>query len=142
VELAEQIVEACEEEEGEFKFLYGLGIPIRERILRVAREVYGADGVDYTREANKKIDRLERDPSTSNMPVCMVKTHLSLSHNPDMKGRPTRWRLPIRDILTYYGAGYIVPVAGDIRLMPGTSSNPAFRNIDIDPEAGTITGLS
>ncbi len=140
VELAEQVIEACEEEH-EFTFLYNLGLPIKERILMVAKEVYGADGVDYKREANKKIEELERNPASRRMPVCMVKTHLSLSHNPDMKGRPVRWRLPVRDVLTYMGAGYIVPVAGDIKLMPGTSSNPAFRRIDIDTEKNIVTGL-
>ena len=71
----------------------------------------------------------------------MFKTHLSLSHNPDMKGRPRNWRLPIRDFMVYKGAGFIVPVAGDIKLMPGTSSNPAFRRIDVDVKTGKVTGM-
>jgi formate--tetrahydrofolate ligase len=75
------------------------------------------------------------------MLTCMVKTHLSLSHDPTKKGRPTGWVLPIRDILTYKGAGFIVPVAGDIKLMPGTSSDPAFRRIDVDTETGRVKGL-
>ena len=71
----------------------------------------------------------------------MLKTHLSLSHNPDMKGRPKSWRLPIRDFMVYKGAGFIVPVAGDIKLMPGTASNPAFRKIDVDINTGKVTGI-
>jgi formate--tetrahydrofolate ligase len=71
----------------------------------------------------------------------MVKTQLSLSHDPDMKGKPSNWRLPIRDFLLYKGAGFIVPVAGNIKLMPGTGSNPAFRKIDVDTETGKVTGL-
>jgi formate--tetrahydrofolate ligase len=84
---------------------------------------------------------MEKDPSMSNMATCMVKTHLSLSHDPSLKGRPEGWTLPINDILTYGGAGFIVPVSGDIKLMPGTSSDPAFRRIDIDVETGKVKGL-
>jgi formate--tetrahydrofolate ligase len=84
---------------------------------------------------------MEKDPNMQNMATCMVKTHLSLSHNPNLKGRPKGWILPIRDILTYGGAGFNVPVAGDIKLMPGTSSDPAFRRIDVDVETGKVKGL-
>jgi len=83
----------------------------------------------------------EADPAASELGTCMVKTHLSLSHDPDLKGRPTGWELPISDILVYKGAGFIVPVAGAIKLMPGTCSSPAFRNIDVDVETGKVKGL-
>jgi formate--tetrahydrofolate ligase len=140
VELAEAVIEACEEE-NDFHFLYDLDMPLRDRIETIAREVYGADGVSYEPEAAEKLARLEQDPETRAMGTCMVKTHLSLSHEPDLKNRPTGWTLPIRDILTYKGAGFVVPVAGAIKLMPGTGSNPAFRRIDVDVETGKVKGL-
>ncbi len=140
VELAEAVVAACEEKH-EFKFLYDLSLPLRDRIAVIAREVYGADGVDYTAGARRKLEQFEADPDISTLGTCMVKTHLSLSHDPKMKGRPRRWRLPVRDILIYKGAGFVVPVSGDIKLMPGTGSNPAFRQIDVDVETGKVTGL-
>jgi len=139
-ELAEAIVSACEEE-NEFKLLYTLDKPLRERIELIAREVYGADGVTYSDEALAKATALEQDPETGALGTCMVKTHLSLSHNPELKGRPKGWDLPIRDILVYRGAGFVVPVAGAIKLMPGTGSNPAYRRIDVDVETGRVTGL-
>ena len=95
----------------------------------------------YTDEAQAKLKAFEADPSTRELGTCMVKTHLSLSHDPDKKGRPTGWTLPIQDILVYKGAGFIVPVAGAIKLMPGTASNPAYRNIDVDVKTGKVKGL-
>jgi formyltetrahydrofolate synthetase len=140
IELAEAVIEACNET-NHFKFLYDLDTPLRKRIELIAKEVYGADGVRYTDEALEKARALEADPANENLGTCMVKTHLSLSHDPNLKGRPTGWALPIRDILVYKGAGFIVPVAGDIKLMPGTASNPAFRRIDVDVETGKVQGL-
>ena len=140
VELAEAVRDACREEK-DFKFLYDNETPIRERIERIATEVYGADGVSYSPEAEEKMQRLESNPESMAMGTCMVKTQLSLSHDPTIKGRPKGWTLPISDILEYKGAGFLVPVAGDIKLMPGTASNPAFRNIDVDVETGKVTGL-
>ncbi len=140
IELAEAVMQACEEK-NDFHFLYDLDMPLRDRIETIAREVYGADGVEFLPEAAEKLARLEQDPETRAMGTCMVKTHLSLSHNPDLKNRPTGWTLPIRDILTYKGAGFVVPVAGDIKLMPGTGSDPAFRRIDVDVETGKVKGL-
>ncbi|MBG7617204.1 MAG: formate--tetrahydrofolate ligase, partial [Chloroflexi bacterium] len=129
------------EEENNFSLLYEDKLPLRERIAKIAKEVYGADGVTYTPAAAAKADKLESDPNASKMATCMVKTHLSLSHDPVLKGRPSGWVLPISDILTYGGAGFIVPVAGGIKLMPGTSSDPAFRRIDVDVETGKVKGL-
>jgi len=107
----------------------------------IAKEVYGADGVTYTDEALEKAKAFEADPQAGELGTCMVKTHLSLSHDPDLKGRPKGWELPIRDILVYKGAGFIVPVSGAIKLMPGTASNPAFRRIDVDVKTGKVQGL-
>ncbi|MHC4324008.1 MAG: formate--tetrahydrofolate ligase [Planctomycetota bacterium] len=140
VELAEAVVDACEQP-NDFKFLYELETPLRERIELIAKEVYGADGVTYSDEALEKAKALEADPVSKTLGTCMVKTHLSLSHDPDLKNRPRGWQLPIRDILVYKGAGFIVPVSGTIKLMPGTASNPAFRRIDVDTETGKVQGL-
>jgi formate--tetrahydrofolate ligase len=140
LELADAVIDACEDKV-DFKLLYEDELPLRQRIEKIAREVYGADGVTYTPEALAKAERMEKDPIMQKMATCMVKTHLSLSHDPGLKGRPKGWTLPIRDILTYGGAGFIVPVAGAIKLMPGTSSDPAFRRIDVDVETGKVKGL-
>jgi len=140
VELAEAVVQACEEE-NDFHFLYELEAPLSERIEKIAKEVYGADGVTYTEKAQEKLALYEAEPQAKELGTCMVKTHLSLSHDPNLKGRPTGWELPISDILAYKGAGFLVPVAGAIKLMPGTCSNPAFRRIDVDVETGKVKGL-
>ncbi|MGI6096783.1 MAG: formate--tetrahydrofolate ligase [Dethiobacteria bacterium] len=140
LELADAVIAACEEP-NEFKYLYELEIPLRERIELIAKEVYGADGVDYSSVALEKIKRMEEDPEMQKLGTCMVKTHLSLSDNPAIKGIPKGWRLNVRDILTYEGAGFVVPVAGTISLMPGTSSDPAYRRIDVDVETGKVKGL-
>ena len=139
-ELAETVMAACEEE-SDFKFLYDYDMPLRKRIETIAAEVYGADGVTYSDAAVDKLIALEQDPTVKTMGTCMVKTHLSLSHDPNLKGRPKGWELPVRDILVYKGAGFVVPVAGAIKLMPGTASNPAYRGIDVDVETGKVTGL-
>ena len=140
LEFANVVVEACEEA-SDFKFLYELDIPVKERIETVAKEVYGADGVDYSAEAEVALARIQADPALAGMGLCMVKTHLSLSDNPALKGVPTGWRLTIREVLTYGGAGFIVPVAGAISLMPGTGSNPAFKRVDVDVETGKVQGV-
>ena len=140
IEFAKTVVEACEEKSN-FKLLYSLDMPIKERIELIAKEVYGADGVDYSAEATKAIARIQADPKLAGLGMCMVKTHLSLSDNPALKGVPTGWRLTIREVLTYGGAGFIVPVAGAISLMPGTSSNPAFKRVDVNLETGKVEGV-
>ncbi|NQT24687.1 formate--tetrahydrofolate ligase, partial [candidate division KSB1 bacterium] len=140
IELAEAVVQACKEE-NDFKFLYDLDTPLSKRIELIAKEVYGADGVEYVGEAKDKLKMYEADPNASKLGTCMVKTHLSLSHDPDLKGAPKGWKLPIRDILIYRGAGFVVPVAGAIKLMPGTGSDPAFRRIDVDTNTGKVKGL-
>lgn len=140
IEIAEAVMQACSET-NKFKFLYELETPLRKRIELIAKEVYGASGVTYSDEALAKAKAMEADPACKTLGTCMVKTHLSLSHDPDLKNRPTGWELPIRDILVYKGAGFIVPVAGAIKLMPGTASNPAYRNIDVDVKTGKVQGL-
>ncbi len=140
LEFAQAVVDACEEGTN-FKFLYELDMPIKQKIELVAREIYGADGVEYSNEANAAAERIQADPELSKMGVCMLKTHLSLSDNPELKGAPKGWKLKIREILTYGGAGFIVPVAGNISLMPGTVSNPAFRRIDVNIETGKVEGV-
>jgi len=139
-EFADAVIDACEEP-NEFKFLYDLETPLSQRIELIAKEVYGADGVSYTPEAKEKLKRMEADPDLKEMGTCMVKSHLSLSHDPNLKGVPKGWTLPIRDILTYKGAGFVVPVAGAITLMPGTASDPAYRRIDVDVESGRVKGV-
>lgn len=140
LEFADAVIEACNEP-NDFKFLYELETPLRDRIDLIAREVYGADGVEYSPEALVKAKRMEADPEIQKMGTCMVKTHLSLSDNPMVKGVPKDWKLNIRDILTYGGAGFVVPVAGAISLMPGTAANPAFRRVDVDTETGKVKGV-
>ena len=139
-ELAKEVIAACEEKP-DFKFLYEASTPHKERIERIAKEVYGADGVTYSAVAEAKINKIQADSNLAPMGTCMVKTHLSLSHDPTLKGRPKGWILPIEDVLVYQGAEFIVPVAGGIKLMPGTASDPAFRRIDVDTDTGKVTGL-
>jgi len=140
LELADAVVDACKEP-NDFKFLYELSTPLRQRIEMIATEVYGADGAEYSPEALSKAKKIEEDPEIAKLGTCMVKTHLSLSDNPNLKGVPKGWKLIIRDILTYKGAGFVVPVAGAIKLMPGTASDPAFRRVDVDVETGKVRGL-
>ncbi len=140
LELADAVIEACEQK-NDFRFLYDSDMTLRQRIERVAKDVYGANGVSYTEKALEKIKKLEADAQTNAFGLCMAKTHLSLSYDPGFKGRPIGWQLPIRDILVYKGAEFVVPLAGEIKLMPGTGSNPAFRYIDVDVKTGKVQGL-
>ncbi len=140
LELADAVKEACEEENG-FKFLYPMEMKLRERVNRIATTVYGADGVAWTPEAEAKAKALESDSSYDDYATIMVKTHLSLTHDPSVKGVPKGWILPISDVLIYSGAKFLCPRAGTISLMPGTSSNPAFRKIDVDTKTGRVQGL-
>ena len=137
-ELAEAVVKACELPK-EFKLLYPDDASIKEKIETIAREIYGADGVDYLPAAEAKI-KLYTELGYSHLPMCMAKTHLSLSHDPTLKGRPTGWRLPIRDIRASVGAGFLYPLCGDMRTMPGLPKFPAGDSIDLD-EHGNVVGL-
>ena len=139
-ELARTVLDACEEP-SELKFLYPDEMPLRQRVERIAREVYGAEGVDWSPLALEKAERFESDPKYADYCTMMVKTHLSLSHDPAKKGVPTGWRLPVRDVLEYSGARFLCPVAGTISMMPGTGSDPAYRRIDVDTDTGAVRGL-
>jgi len=137
-ELAEAVVKAAEKP-SEFKFLYPLDWTIKEKIEIIATKIYGADGVDYAPEAEKKID-LYTKQGFDKLPICMAKTHLSLSHDPNLKGRPTGFKVPIRDVRASVGAGFLYPLLGQMRTMPGLPKVPAGTKIDID-ENGNIVGL-
>ena len=140
LELADAVIEACNEK-NDFKFLYPLEMKLRDRVAKIAKEVYGADGVSWLPEAEAKAKMLEDDPKYEDFATMMVKTHLSLTHDPAVKGVPKGWTLPIRDILIYSGAKFLCPCAGTISLMPGTSSDPAYRRIDVDVNTGKVSGL-
>jgi formate--tetrahydrofolate ligase len=140
VELAEAVAAECAQKH-DFQPLYSLDLPLKDRIERIARSLYGADGVTYSDTAIRRMREIEAMPEAAAFGTCMVKTHLSLSHDPDLKGRPTGWTLPVNDILLYKGAGFAVPVAGPIKLMPGTGSRPAFTQIDVDVANRRVTGL-
>jgi formyltetrahydrofolate synthetase len=140
LELTDAVMDACKEE-NQFKFLYPLEMKLRERVDKIAKVVYGADGVSWSPDAEAKAKVFEADPKYNEYATMMVKTHLSLTANPNLKGVPKGWTLPIRDILIYSGAKFLCPMAGEITLMPGTGSRPAYRSIDIDVHTGKVTGL-
>ena len=139
-ELADAVVEATKEKPA-FKFLYPLEMKLRDRVDTIARRVYGADGVAWTPEAEAKAKMLESDPKFDDFTTMMVKTHLSLTHDPAVKGAPKGWTLPVRDVLIFSGAKFLCPCCGAISLMPGTSSDPAYRRVDVDVKTGKVTGL-
>jgi formate--tetrahydrofolate ligase len=138
-ELAEAVAEAAEEP-GEFHYLYPGDASLREKIETIAGRVYGADGVDYTAAAGRQLDSYERN-GFGGLPVCIAKTPLSLSADPALKGAPTGWRLPVREVRASVGAGFIYPLCGEMRTMPGLASNSAAERIDID-ENGDVVGLA
>ena len=138
-QLAEAVIEAADES-SDFKILYPSEASLRDKIHTVATEVYGADGVDYTPAANKQIDTYEA-AGFGNLPVCIAKTHLSLSSDPKLPGAPTGWTLPVREVRASVGAGFIYPICGDMRTMPGLGKEPAAKRIDLDAD-GNIVGLS
>jgi formate--tetrahydrofolate ligase len=139
VELAEAVAEAAEEP-GEFRFLYPDEASLREKIQTIATRVYGADGVDYDLAAARQLDGYERN-GFGRLPVCIAKTHLSISSDPTLKGAPTGWRLPVREVRASVGAGFVYPICGDMRTMPGLPMHPAVHRIDLD-EHGEVVGLS
>ncbi len=140
LELADAVMDACKDKV-KFKYLYPLEMPLRKRVDMIAREVYGASGVSWAPEAEAKAKRFEADPSLRDFSTMMVKTHLSLTHDPTIKGVPKGWMLPIRDVLIFAGAKFLCPMAGTISLMPGTSSDPAYRRVDVDVKTGKVKGL-
>jgi formate--tetrahydrofolate ligase len=140
LELADAVVDACNDT-NDFKFLYPNEMKLRERVENIAKVVYGADGVSWTPEAEAKAKMFEADKKYDEFATMMVKTHLSLTHDPALKGVPKGWTLPIRDVLIYSGAKFLCPCAGTISLMPGTASDPAYRRVDIDVNTGKVQGL-
>jgi formate--tetrahydrofolate ligase len=140
VELAEAVSEAAVSSKPAFRFLYPEEADLREKIETIARQVYGARAVDYDLQASRQLDSYERN-GFGRLLVCIAKTHLSISSDPTLKGAPTGWVLPVREVRASVGAGFIYPVCGDMRTMPGLPSNPAAARIDID-EKGEIVGLS
>jgi methylenetetrahydrofolate dehydrogenase (NADP+)/methenyltetrahydrofolate cyclohydrolase/formyltetrahydrofolate synthetase len=137
--LAEAVVKACEKPSN-FKFLYPDEYSIKEKIETVAKEIYRAGTVSYTAEAEAKI-RLFEDMGLGHLPLCMAKTHLSFTHDPKIKGAPRDWTLPITDVRASVGAGFIFPLCGTMRTMPGLPTRPAFTDVDIDVETGLVLGL-
>ena len=140
LELADAVKDACEDE-NDFNFLYPVEMKLRERVEKIAKVVYGAGGVAWSPEAEAKAKMLEGDSKFDDYATMMVKTHLSLTHDPAIKGVPKGWMLPIRDVLIYSGAKFLCPCAGAISLMPGTCSNPAFRRVDVDVKTGKVKGI-
>jgi formate--tetrahydrofolate ligase len=138
IQLAEAVIKAAEKPSN-FQFLYPLDWPIKKKIETIATRIYGADGVDYLPMAESKI-ALYTKQGFDKLPICMAKTHLSLSHDPNLKGRPRGYRIPIRDVRASVGAGFLYPLLGEMRTMPGLPKIPAGTKVDID-EKGNIVGL-
>ena len=139
VALAEAVINAAEKPSS-FKQLYSVDLPIKEKIEIICKEIYGADGVDYLPEAEAKIE-LYNKLGFSNLPLCMAKTHLSFSHDASLKGAPTGFRVPIRDIRASVGSGFLYPLLGTMRTMPGLPTRPVFYDVDLDLETGKVVGL-
>ncbi|MBS1249068.1 MAG: Formate--tetrahydrofolate ligase [Chloroflexi bacterium] len=140
-DLARAVVKAIEEEENNFKFLYDDDMSIKEKIETVAREIYRADGVDYSPAAEAKIKQFTK-MGLSHLPLCMAKTHLSFSSDASLKGAPRGFRMPITDVRASVGAGFIFPLLGTMKTMPGLPTRPVYTDIDIDVETGEVVGLS
>ena len=133
------MVVSAAEQPNAFHFLYELDQPIKAKIETIARRIYGADGVSYEPLAERQIKSYEAN-GFGNLPICMAKTHLSLSHDPSLKGAPTGFTLPVREVRASVGAGFIYPICGDMMTMPGLPEHPASEGVDIDDD-GNIVGL-
>ncbi len=139
-QLAEVVVEACEQP-SDFEFLYPVEWSIKEKIEHIAKEIYSAADVEYSEKAESQIANYEKS-GFGNLPICMAKTHLSISHDPDLKGAPTGFTLPVREVRASVGAGFIYPLIGSMSTMPGLATRPAFMEMDLDTETGEVIGLS
>jgi formyltetrahydrofolate synthetase len=139
IKLGEAVIKAAEKPTN-FKFLYPLEWSIKQKIEIICKDIYGADGVEYTPEAERKIELYTR-LGFANLPLCMAKTHLSLSHDPALKGVPKGYKIPIRDIRASVGAGFLYPLLGEMRTMPGLPTRPVFYDVDLDLETGRVLGL-
>ncbi|KAH0326905.1 FTHFS-domain-containing protein, partial [Aureobasidium melanogenum] len=141
VDLAQGVISACEKaESNDFKLLYGLEDTVQERIEKIAKNMYGASGVEFSETAQKKVDAYTRQ-GFGNLPICIAKTQYSLSHDPDLKGAPSGFVVPIRDVRMAAGAGYLYALAADIQTIPGLPTAPGYLNVDVDAETGEIDGL-
>jgi len=140
VELGRAVIRACETP-AQFRFLYPLDIPIKRKIETIVREIYGGAGVEYLPEAERKIERYTR-LGFDQVPICMAKTHLSLSHDANLKGAPAGFIVPIRDVRASVGAGFLYPLLGTMSTMPGLSTRPGYYDVDLDPQSGRVIGLS
>jgi formyltetrahydrofolate synthetase len=138
VDLAKAVVKACEQPH-DFKFLYPLDITIKEKIEIIARDIYQAEGVVYEPLAERQIKSYETN-GFGGLPICMAKTHLSISHDPALKNAPSGYKVTVREVRASVGAGFIYPLLGEMRTMPGLGSKPAYMNVDID-EDGRVIGL-
>jgi formyltetrahydrofolate synthetase len=139
VALAEAVIRAAEKP-SQFRQLYPREMSIKEKIETIAREIYGADGVDYSEEAEKKI-ALYTKLGFDDLPICMAKTHLSFTPDASIKGAPTGFRVPVRDVRASAGAGFIYPLLGEMRTMPGLPTRPVFYDVDLDLKTGKVVGL-
>ncbi|MDF1567988.1 MAG: formate--tetrahydrofolate ligase [Spirochaetaceae bacterium] len=139
VDLGRAVIAACEQP-SDFRYLYPLEMTIKEKIETIAKRMYGAAGVEYSSEAEEQIDRYTRS-GFDRLPICMAKTHLSLSHDPDLKGAPTGFIVPVREVRASVGAGFLYPLLGTMSTMPGLPTRPAFYDVDLDPETGRVVGL-
>jgi formyltetrahydrofolate synthetase len=140
VKLAEAVVAACKQPSN-FQFMYPLDIPIKDKIAAIVQKVYGGAGVEYLPEAERKIE-LYTKQGFDKLPICMAKTHLSVSHDPNLKGAPTGFIVPVRDVRASVGAGFLYPLLGTMSTMPGLSTRPGFYDVDLDPATGRVIGLS
>ncbi len=139
IKLAEAVIKAVEKPTN-FQFLYPLEWSIKQKIEKICKDIYGADGVEYSPEAEKKIE-LYTQLGFDKLPMCMAKTHLSLSHDPALKGVPKGFKVPIRDIRASVGAGFLYPLLGEMRTMPGLPTRPVFNDVDLDLKTGRVLGL-
>jgi formyltetrahydrofolate synthetase len=140
VDLGRAVISACELP-GRFRFLYPLEMGIKQKIETIVREIYGGSGVEYLPEAEKKIDLYTR-LGFGNLPICMAKTHLSVSHDPSLKGAPSGFTVPVRDVRASVGAGFLYPLLGTMSTMPGLPTRPGYYDIDLDTETERVLGLS
>lgn len=139
VDLGKAVIRTCEESKKDFKFLYDLSLPIDKKIEIICRDLYGADGVEYSDLAKEKIETYTRQ-GFSELPICMAKTQYSFSHDPALKGAPTGFVIPIRDIRASVGAGFLYPLVGSMQTLPGLPTRPCFFDVDLD-EDGRVVGL-
>ena len=140
LEVAKAVVEACKKP-SDFKFLYDVNASIKDKIHAIATKIYNADGVSYEATAEKQIAAYEK-AGFDKLPMCMAKTHLSISHDPLVKGAPSGFTMPVREVRASVGAGFIYPLIGSMSTMPGLATYPAYMKIDLDPDTGEIKGLS